>query len=52
VVIDADRPVGILTGRDIAIRAVAEEQGPDTSVREVCSGQDLTTTTGIRGSRR
>ena len=30
-----DRLVGMITDRDIAIRAVAEGKGPDTSVREV-----------------
>jgi CBS domain-containing protein len=28
-----DRPVGMLTDRDIAIRAVAQDRGPDTKVR-------------------
>jgi CBS domain-containing protein len=30
-----DRLVGMITDRDIAVRAVAEGQGPDTPVREV-----------------
>jgi len=34
-----DRLVGMLTDRDIAIRAVAEHKGPDTEVREVMSGE-------------
>jgi CBS domain-containing protein len=29
-----DRLVGMLTDRDIAIRAVAQGKGPDTKVRE------------------
>jgi CBS domain-containing protein len=31
---DGDRLVGMLTDRDIAIRAVAQGKGPDTKVRE------------------
>ena len=34
---DNDRLVGMITDRDIAIRAVAEGKGPDTPVREVMS---------------
>lgn len=33
-----DRLVGMITDRDIAIRAVAAGKGPDTPVREVMSG--------------
>ena len=32
---EGDRLVGMITDRDIAIRAVAEGKGPDTPVREV-----------------
>jgi CBS domain-containing protein len=32
-----DRLVGMITDRDIAIRAVAEGKGPDTPVRDVMS---------------
>jgi CBS domain-containing protein len=32
-----DRLVGMITDRDIAVRAVAEGRGPDTQVREVMS---------------
>lgn len=35
-----DRLVGMITDRDIAIRAVAEGKGPDTAVREVMT-QDV-----------
>ena len=34
---DNDRLVGMITDRDIAIRAVAQGKGPDTPVREVMS---------------
>src|SRR5262249_34703734 len=34
---DHDRLVGIVTDRDIAVRAVAQGKSPDTSVREVMS---------------
>lgn len=34
---DKDRLVGMITDRDIAVRAIAEGRGPDTSVREVMS---------------
>jgi CBS domain-containing protein len=36
-----DRLVGMITDRDIAIRAVAAGKGPDTAVREVMSKQLL-----------
>ena len=36
-----DRLVGVITDRDIAIRAVAEDKGPDTPVREVMTKQVL-----------
>jgi CBS domain-containing protein len=34
-----DRLVGMVTDRDIAIRAVAQGKGPDTPVREVMSSE-------------
>jgi CBS domain-containing protein len=34
---DGDRLIGMVTDRDIAVRAVAEGRGPDTPVREVMS---------------
>jgi CBS domain-containing protein len=36
-----DRLVGVVTDRDIAIRAIAENKGPDTPVREVMTPQVL-----------
>jgi len=36
---DGDRLVGMLTDRDIAVRAVAQGKGPDTLVREVMTGE-------------
>lgn len=36
---DNDRLVGMITDRDIALRAVAEGKGPDTKVREVMNGE-------------
>jgi len=36
-----DRLVGVITDRDIAIRAVAEDKGPDTPVAEVMTKQVL-----------
>ncbi|WP_449064000.1 CBS domain-containing protein [Planomonospora algeriensis] len=33
---------GIVTDRDIAVRVVAQDKGPDTPVREACS-EELTT---------
>ena len=38
---DGDRLVGMVTDRDIAVRAVAEGRGPDTPVREVMSEKPL-----------
>ena len=38
---DGDRLVGVVTDRDIAIRAVGENRGPDTPVREVMTKQVL-----------
>jgi CBS domain-containing protein len=34
-VVEAGRLVGVVTDRDIAVRAVAQGLGPDTAVREV-----------------
>ncbi len=34
-----DRLVGMLTDRDITVRAVAQGKGPDTPVREAMSGE-------------
>jgi CBS domain-containing protein len=36
-----DRLVGMITDRDIAIRAVAQGKGPDTPVREVMSTEKV-----------
>jgi len=36
-----DRLIGMITDRDIAIRAVAERRSPDTSVRDVMSKEVL-----------
>lgn len=36
---DSDRLVGMITDRDIAVRAVAEGHGADTMVRDVMSGE-------------
>lgn len=36
-VAENDRLVGMLTDRDVAIRAVAQGKGPDTRVREIMS---------------
>lgn len=44
-VVDGGRLAGIVTDRDIAIRIVAENRDLNTPVREVCSGQELTTVT-------
>lgn len=38
---DQDRLVGMITDRDIAIRAVASGKGPDTQVSEVMSNEVL-----------
>ena len=35
---EQDRLVGMITDRDIAIRAVAEGKGPDTRIRDVMTG--------------
>jgi CBS domain-containing protein len=40
-VCDGERLVGMVTDRDIAVRAVAEGRGPDTPVREVMSEDAL-----------
>ena len=40
-VCDGERLVGMLTDRDIAVRAVAEGMGPDTPVRETMSDEVL-----------
>jgi CBS domain-containing protein len=40
-VLEDDRLIGMVTDRDIAVRAVAEGRGPDTPVREAMSEQIL-----------
>jgi CBS domain-containing protein len=40
-VCDGERLVGMVTDRDIAVRAVAEGRGPDTPVRDVMSAKPL-----------
>ena len=40
-VCDGERLVGMVTDRDIAVRAVAEGLGPDTPVSEVMTGEAL-----------
>jgi len=40
-VCDGERLVGMITDRDIAVRAVAEGMGPDTPVRETMSDEVL-----------
>lgn len=42
VVIDGDKPVGILTDRDITLRVVGKERSPDTPVREVMTKDPVT----------
>lgn len=36
---DSDRLVGMITDRDIAVRAIAEGRGPQTTIREVMSAE-------------
>jgi CBS domain-containing protein len=36
-----DRLVGVITDRDIAVRAVAEGKGPETKVRDVMSSEKV-----------
>lgn len=38
---DGDRLAGMITDRDIAVRAIAAGKGPDTSVRDVMSPEVL-----------
>jgi CBS domain-containing protein len=38
-VADGDRLVGMVTDRDLALRALAEGRGPDTPVREVMTAE-------------
>jgi CBS domain-containing protein len=40
-VVDSDNLVGMITDRDIAVRAVAEGRGPDTPVSEAMTGDVL-----------
>ena len=38
---DSDNLIGMITDRDIAVRAVAEGRGPDTPVRDAMTGEVL-----------
>ncbi|WP_456455896.1 CBS domain-containing protein [Thermovibrio sp.] len=42
VVIEGERPVGIITDRDIALRVVGEGRGPETPVKEVMTKDPIT----------
>lgn len=42
VVDDGDRPVGIVTDRDLAVRLVGTERAPDTPVEDVMSAEPVT----------
>jgi CBS domain-containing protein len=42
IVVDGDEVRGIVTDRDIAIRAVADGRGPETPLSDVLSGQVVT----------
>ncbi|MEO2083262.1 MAG: CBS domain-containing protein [Desulfurobacteriaceae bacterium] len=42
VVLDGDKPAGIITDRDIAIRVVGAGKSPDTPVREVMTKDPIT----------
>ncbi len=42
VVIEGDKPIGIITDRDIAVRVVGEGKGPETPVREVMTKDPIT----------
>lgn len=41
-VCDGERLIGMITDRDIAVRAVAKGHGPDTAVRELMTGDIVT----------
>lgn len=43
IVREGERPVGILTDRDIVTRIIASGKDTNTPVREACSGADLAT---------
>jgi CBS domain-containing protein len=43
IVADGERPIGVVTDRDIVVRAVAEDQSPaDTTVADICTRDLLT----------
>ncbi len=42
VVIEGDKPIGIITDRDIALRVVGEGKSPDVPVREVMTKDPIT----------
>ena len=42
VVLDGDKPAGIITDRDIALRVVAKGKSPTTPVKEVMTGSPIT----------
>jgi len=42
VVIEGERPVGIITDRDIALRVVGEGRSPETPVKEVMTKDPIT----------
>ncbi|ADU97192.1 putative signal transduction protein with CBS domains [Thermovibrio ammonificans HB-1] len=42
VVIEGDRPVGIITDRDLALRVIGRELPPDTPIKEVMTRDPIT----------
>ncbi len=50
VIVEEDKPVGIITERDIAYKIVAEEKGPDAKVSEAMTS-DLKTIDGDKSLR-
>jgi CBS domain-containing protein len=41
-IVEGDRLRGLVTDRDLAIRVLADGNGPDTPVREVCTEEPVT----------
>ncbi len=44
IVDDHNKPVGVVTDRDMACRGIAQGKGPDTSIREIMSESPVTVT--------
>ncbi len=50
-VMDGEKVAGIITDRDMAVKAIAEGKGPDTAVEDIMTGTVITCSPETEGSQ-